>query len=302
MKSIDPHDMPAAPLRSLNMGGDFLRRLESLAIAANRQAVTGSIATRAGSIRGGRVEFLEHKGYVEGDDVRDLDWNAFARTDEPVIKVFGAEREKQVAVLLDLSPSMDALPGKALFAFRLAAAVAHVALAAGDTLRMHLPDRAEETSPLRGPAASRDIVGWLERVPMGEAVNWPVAVERMLAAPRPPGACVIVSDFWCEDPVRDFAPLARHRQDLTLLHVLTPEELSPALSGNVRLEDAETGEAASLSLTPRDLDAYRAEVENHLDKLQEACRRHRARHILCRTDAPFEHAALTLLRQGGLLR
>ena len=121
-------------LRNLSLGSDLLRRLESLAIAAGRVFATGGVASRPGAVRGGRIEFLDHRGYVAGDDLRDLDWPLYGRTDELFVKIYGAEREKRVEILLDLSPSMTVTEGKELFACRLAAALAHVALAAGDSV------------------------------------------------------------------------------------------------------------------------------------------------------------------------
>ncbi len=303
MKPGAPTPRNARPrLRDLSLGTDFLRRLESLTVAAGRLLATGGIATRAGTVRGGRVEFLEHRGYVEGDDVRDLDWNVYGRLNELFVKVFGAEREKRVHILLDLSPSMGAVPGKELFACRLASALAHVALAGGDTVEL-LPTGAGSPPPARkGLRASRELIGFLERQPPGGPVDWATEVERFTAERRLPGATVVISDFWTEGAVQALAALPRHRQEVSLLHTLTPEELRPPLAGNLRLEDAETGEEVSLALGSRDLDAYSRSVENHITTLAASARRHGMRHLLCQTDRPFEHTVLIYLRRGGLLR
>ncbi len=299
----EPSPSTSAPVvRSLAMGTDFLRRLESLSLSAGRLIATGNTATRAGAVRGGRVEFLEHRGYVEGDDLRDLDWNVYARTDEPFVKVFGAEREKRVTLLLDLSASMAAIPGKDLTACRLCAALAHVALSAGDTVSIRLTDRSTSTPTRKGLAASSGFIQWLERAPAKGTADWEDVIPRVVAERRAPGALVILSDFWHGGVVPLLLPLVKARQEVTLLHLLTPEELSPPLHGDVRLQDAESGEEVSLSLSESDLDAYRESVENHIEALADSARRHGMRHLLCRTDVPFEHMVLTYLRQGGLLR
>lgn len=316
--------------RRIRLGGAFLRRLEGLGLATRRAVANGQIANRPGSVRGGRVEFLDHRAYVAGDDLRDLDWNLFARSDEPFVKVFGAEREKQVTLVLDLSPSMTCDPAKELFACQLAAALAHVALAAGDTLRI-LPasdapaphgsgglsaatggegdgsavrDATKGAAPLpprKGMRASREVRTYLERLPAGGPVDWTRFAESFLATPRPPGAVLVISDLWAEAVVRPLSALVPRRQDVTLLHVLTPAELSPPLGGNVRLHDAETDAEVSLALSQRDLDAYRAAVERHLEGLADGARRHGMRHLLCRTEIPFEQTVLFYLRRGGLL-
>lgn len=284
----------------ISLGPDFLRRLESLSIAAGKLIRGGNVASRAGAVRGGRVEFLEHRGYVEGDDLRDLDWNLYARSDEPFVKVFGAEREKQVVILLDLSASMDAVDGKWVFAMRLAAALSHVALAAGDSVHL-IPLSGVERSPrFKGLQASRDAIRWLEQCSPRGRVNWPTAVQQLSL--RTAGACIVISDFWEPDAVHALTPLAGKRQDISLLQVLTPEELSPPAEGDVRLQDSETGEEVALSLTASDIEAYQAGVEKHIETIRATAVPHKMRHILCRTSMPFEQLVLSYLRRGGLLK
>ncbi len=288
-------------VRSLALGSDFLGRLESLRIVAGRLMASGQIASRAGGVRGGRVEFLDHRGYVEGDDLRDLDWNVYARTNELFTKVFGAERKKHVHIILDLSPSMAAVPGKDLFACRLAAALAHVALAAGDSVCVSGTGSGHESPTLNSVSASREIITMLERLPITGIIDWNREVARFTARPRRPGAFIVISDFWCERAVEAFTGINQQRQEISLLHILTPQELSPPMRGNVRLEDPETGEEISLSLTQQDIDVYCREVQNHVAGLATSARCHGMRHLLCRTDMAFEQAVLGFLRKGGLI-
>ncbi len=294
--------MTAQTQRSLALGGEFLKRLESLAVQARREVAAGNVAARAGGVRGGRVEFLEHRGYVAGDDLRDLDWHVYARTGEPFVKVFGAEREKYVNILLDLSPSTTFSAEKAVFACRLAAALAHVALASGDTVRLFCAGSDLATPPRKGVRNSRELIAFLERLPTTGALDWSEESARYRNSPKPPGALLIVSDFWADEVLAALAPLLDWRQDIALLQVLTPAEIDPPLSGNVRLTDAETGEEVSLGLTAADLEAYRRGVEKTLAALADGARRRGMRHLLCRTDTPFESLVLTYLRRGGLLR
>ena len=288
-------------VRNLALGSDFLGRLESLRVAVGRIMANGQVAARAGNVRGGRVEFLDHRGYVEGDDLRDLDWNVYARTDELFTKVFGAEREKHIHIILDLSPSMAVVPGKDLFACRLAAALAHVALSAGDRVCLMSAGSTTEPPTMSGISASREIIALLERRPITGPISWAQETARFTSRPRKPGACLIISDFWCEQATKYFTQLRRHRQEVSLMQILTPQELSPPLRGNVRLEDPETGEEVSLSLTQQDIDLYCQEVQNHIATLADSARRHNMRHLLCRTDMAFEQVVLGFLRKGGLL-
>lgn len=287
----------------LALSPEFLRRLEALAVAAGRLRASGGVSARAGSTRGGRVEFLDHRGYVAGDDIRDVDWNLYARADELFVKVFGAERVKHVHLAVDLSPSMTAIPGKAVFALRLTAAIGYIALAAGDTVRLLSagPGLAEPPE-LRGAAAFRDLLARLETMPQTAPEDWGEFAARFAATRRGKGACIVVSDFWREDAARQLGALSLRGQETWLLHVLSRGELRPKAGGNVRLEDAETGEEVSLCLSEVDVDIYRAEVERHLAELASAAAKRGMRHLLCPADLPFERAVTGFLRAGGLLR
>lgn len=295
-------DSPAPRLRSLSLGSEFSRRLEALTVRTRRLIMRGGVASRAGSVRGGRVEFLDHRGYVEGDDLRDLDWNVYARTDEPFVKIFGAEREKQVNILLDLSPSMAAAKEKELYACRLAVAIAHIALAAGDTVAVSVIASTARPALRQGVSAARDIGEFLERVPLTPPIEWVDFFTVWSKHQQRAGVTIIISDFWAKDIAAALTPLAGARQEVNLLRVLTPAERTPPLFANVHLEDAETGEEVSLCLSKHDLAVYRAAAEKHLRDLAENVSRLGMRHLLCMTDIPFEHLVLHYLQQGGLLR
>lgn len=287
--------------RDLLWGSAFRHRLEALAIAVRRLYATGGIASRAGTVRGGRVEFLEHRRYSEGDDLRDLDWNVYARTDTPFIKVFGAEREKTVTILLDLSASMTAFPAKDLYARQLAAALLYIALAAGDTVRL-LTSGGDHPPLRKGLHFSQDLIAWLARSPSTGPADWHVLLQRYVASRPSPGATILISDFWSEDVVPAIHLLRKMRQDTTLLHILTPEERSPTCRGHLRLVDAESGTEVSYTLTPQALEIYEQTVESHIERLEAGARRHGLRYLLCPTEMPFERLVLLFLRRGGLLR
>ena len=122
----------------------LLRKLEQLSLAATRVRVGQTVGERRSTKRGTSVEFADYRNYVRGDDLRRVDWNIYARLERPFVKLFEAEEDLAVHVLLDGSGSMDwggessdQLAGdlnKWLFARRLAAALGYVALVSGDRL------------------------------------------------------------------------------------------------------------------------------------------------------------------------
>ena len=111
----------------------LLRRLEALALQV-RRAVSGQMGgERRSKRRGQSVEFADYRNYTPGDDFRLIDWNAYARLDRFMLRLFVAEEELPLSLFVDLSGSMDwGKPNKANTARQLAGAIAYVALAALD--------------------------------------------------------------------------------------------------------------------------------------------------------------------------
>src|SRR5512143_3460507 len=125
-----------------------LRKLEQLRLIAHKVRSGAVKGERRSTKKGTSIEFADYRDYTRGDDLRRLDWNVYARLEKPFIKLLEEEEDLAVHVLLDTSASMewppampwcDPTPGQASADFhkfrygqRLAAALGHIALAAGD--------------------------------------------------------------------------------------------------------------------------------------------------------------------------
>ena len=117
---------------------DFLRRLDGLVLGVQRSRTVREGRRALGRVHGLGIEPESFKEYTEGDDLRFLDWNAFARLDDLTIRTFRAEREIEVTILVDASASMGLPPedDKLGFALGLAASLAYVAMASNDAVRL----------------------------------------------------------------------------------------------------------------------------------------------------------------------
>src|SRR5437867_12099601 len=115
----------------------LLRLLEGLALQV-RRAVSGQMGgERRSRKRGQSIEFADFRNSTPGDDYRLIDWNAYARLDRFMLRLFVAEEELPFNLFVDLSGSMDwGRPNKAVTAKRLAGPTAYVALAAPDRVRL----------------------------------------------------------------------------------------------------------------------------------------------------------------------
>src|SRR5579864_9773922 len=197
----------------------LLRRLEALALLV-RRSVKGQMGGEWRSLRKGRSpEFADFRSYTPGDDYRLIDWNAYARLDRFMLRLFVAEEELPLNIFVDLSGSMDwGSPNKALAARRLAGAIAYVALAALDRVRLTVfaDGPASGGAPHRGRKAAAALFARLQSFPVGgvtsyEKLVWPIGRQR-------PGMSVLITDGLGESPLEPaINALQQARQDGAIL-------------------------------------------------------------------------------------
>ena len=88
------------------LDADFVRRLERLAIAAKRVQLGRAKGERKSKRKGSSVEFADYRDYVQGDDLRHIDWNIYGRLDALYLKLFQEQEDLTVHLLVDASQSM----------------------------------------------------------------------------------------------------------------------------------------------------------------------------------------------------
>jgi uncharacterized protein (DUF58 family) len=293
---------PAAPL----FGDTFLSRLEGLALLAKRERGGAGAGGHAGRKIGDGLEFADHREYVPGDELRYLDWPAYARTGKLYVRRFHSHTDRVVHVLADASASMRGAKFDA--ARRIAAAMAYLALNAGDragvaAFRGGVPDEALPTS--RGRDRIWPVLAALEAMTASGVGDWAAAARVFAERVREPGLVVIVSDFLEDDPPGPaLDALAARGHDTLGIQVLDRAEIDPASgglpSGRAKLTDSETGESAAVTMTESLAEAYRAEVAAFLAGLDSAFASRRAELVRTTADVPFEDFLRELLRRGTL--
>src|ERR687883_1659620 len=111
------------------LDADILQRLDNLTLLTRRAMGTGQPGRRRSPLAGSSMEFSDYRRYAPGDDFRRIDWRAYARLERLFLRVFEAEENLTVTVLIDCSDSMHhGKPAKVSLAKQLAAALAYVAL------------------------------------------------------------------------------------------------------------------------------------------------------------------------------
>lgn len=287
----------------------LLRRLERLAIEAQR--------TLAGNPNSGEhpsrqrlpaTIFSDHRPYSHGDDYRTIDWNAYARHEQIVVKLGETEQDINVHVLLDCSRSMAyGGPTKLVAAQQLAAAIGYVALAHSDRVRI-TPFRSGALAgfgPAQGKGRALDMLRFIGGIePAGETTLVPALANYARQHERG-GMVVICSDLLTTpaehlaDGLRAFAP---PRWQVLVAHTLDRRELSPEPGGVVDLEDAETGERMAVALDGETIAAYKRNVAKWQEGIAAACAQRGATYAQVLTDWPLERTVIPYLRLRRVLQ
>jgi len=259
-------------------------------------------------------EFSDFRPYVHGDDFRQVDWRAYARLERLVLRLYVAEEEACLNLLLDTSASMGlGQPPKWGAARRLVAALAFLGLAAMDRVQVGTLGGAR-LPPLRGRDGVSRAWAFLERLePEGRAGPEDLRRQRWTR----PGLTVVVSDFLADGASAGgveaaeaaagawavpLAELASRRQEAVLWQVLAPDEERPVVSGDVRLVDVESGAARELTITPGLVDEYTRALAAHREGLARVTRAVAGRFAHSTSADDLEAMMLSGLRVGLVKR
>lgn len=251
-------------------------------------------------------EFSDFRPYVPGDDFRHIDWRAFARLERLTLRLYVAEEEAAVNVVLDASESMAlGEPPKWQSARKLAAALAFLGLAGMDRVVVGTLD-GRSIPPLRGRDGVSRIWGFLEGLePAGESGPTELARQRWLR----PGMTVLISDFLSGDPDTgplDWGPalagLRTRRQEPVLWQMLAPDEERPVLAGDFKLVDAESGRHREITITPGVLVEYDRALTALRTRLSQAAGAAGGRFVHSDSASDLEATMLAGLRFGVVRR
>ena len=271
----------------------FLSRLDTLCLAMRGRAQGGAGGTRRSRQTGSSAEFSDYREYIPGDDIRRLDWNAYARFDRLFLKLFMEEQESVVTVLLDGSASMGE---KWETARRAAEAVSYLALTGGDRLRVIcLREDGNRTSPqLSGRQAYARLEQFLDTCTPQGGGTLTDKVMRIDGLRK--GLCFLISDCYEEEGIGKALDSLRYRgQECAVIHTLSAFELNPELDGAVRLTDSEGGEKVDLLAERGVMQEYRETLEHFLDEVRGECFRREMPYMMLDGGKNFEEEIIPML-------
>ena len=288
------------------LSADEARQLDRLALGSSSPAAASSSGLRDARARGAGLEFHDFRHYQPGDDLRSIDWNVEARLRQLVVRVFRAEGQLQLHLLVDVSRSMTTgTPDKLACATKLAAALCYVAVerrdAVGvatfdDTIRRHVK-----------PAEGRAQIFKVFETLRASGAGGRSAINRALidygGAVRGPGLAVVISDFFHSDGALDGLRYLLYR-GLTpaIVQVVSDEELQPQIVDAAELVDIEDANGAPLAIDVASVAAYQDRLARMSAELEAFCLSRSVPWLRVASSASFQSLVKACQHAGLLAR
>lgn len=280
---------------------DFLKRVERLRLIAKRLSWAGAKGEHLAARKGFSLEFADYRNYQKGDDLRYVDWNIYRRLERLLVKVFTAEEEMNIYLLIDTSLSMaEGRPAKIEYAKKVAAAMGYIGLKNLDRLGgasfsnvLHAP-----LTLGRGRKQILRLFGFLNSLSCSGATDLRSSVHSFTRLFPHAGMVIVVSDLF--DPVgwrAALEDLAAKKHQVLIFHLVDATEQQPAWTGDVTLRDDERGRERRFFVDAELLRRYQQELQNYFTGIENLCSGRQIDYLRTTTQIPFDQFVLQTLRQ-----
>jgi uncharacterized protein (DUF58 family) len=292
---------PSEPL----LDRQFLERLERLTIHWQKSFAGLVGGHNASRFAGAGQEFLDHRNFHHGDDLRAVNWRAYLRLEKLFLKMFQVEPRVPVRMLVDLSASMTAHASLKLdYARKLAAALCYVGLVRLDSIEIHgfsdrLSNRLFSTGGRHRISAVMD---GISAMAAGGRTDYLRVVREFISDYASRGVVIILSDF-LDDSGCDKALgyLSDFGHELMLLQIWSDEDRTPPWMGELDLRDAETDAALKLDVDEVARERYTRAFDEYCYELQRLALRSGGRYAGIATSQPLESVIFgDLIRMRGV--
>lgn len=296
----------------------FLRRLERLSLIARRASAGQTQGERRSPKRGQSVEFSDFRPYTSGDDFRRIDWNAYARLERFFIKLFVEEEDLAVHMLLDTSRSMDwGNPNKLWYATRVAGALGYLALAGLDRVTITgigraVPNGANYFPAHRGKRQALEMFNFLQSLTQPGGRTSPGSIDPDLAlrayantrapAGSRPGSLILLSDLMHDGWMEGLRTLSSRGFEVSVIHILSQEEVEPELDGDLKLVDSEDSTAIEITADYDLLSRYKQGLTEWRERMSRFCSSRSILYVPLTTAMPLEDLLFSWLERQGVLR
>jgi uncharacterized protein (DUF58 family) len=305
MSVSNPSTQTTANSSATLLTADMLAKLERMELVSRKIFRGRMKGERRSKRKGQSVEFADFRNYVAGDDLRFIDWNLFARMDRLYLKLFLEEEDLHVYTVIDDSLSMDfGEPSKFFVAKQIAASIAYIGLCRGDRVSVSTFNTSGSPLVVRGRSNTHRLLGFLENAPCVDAQpTMEESIKRFCLKNTGKGIVVLITDLMSKTGYESaLKMLVAREMDIFLVHILSPEELSPEIAGDLKLIDCEDNDIREVSISKSLLSRYQQTLAAFIEQARMFCNRRSITYVSARSDEAAEVLVNDYLRTKGLVR
>ena len=285
---------------------DFLKKLEKLAFIS-KKIPTGAFPGAQKTYRkGSRLEFSDYRSYSNGDDIRSIDWSVWKRLGQFFVKLYSADLDRTISIIIDTSKSMGTgNPDKLTFSIQAAASLGYIGLRNQD--RVSIISISETVldymKPSRGEGRTISMFNFLSSLRAAGKTDLAKSLKAFSGRVPGNGIVILISDLLDHEGFKEgLYHLIYNRADIIVLHILSEEDLVPDFSGPIKLIDSETGDVLNFTMDRETAVAYKKGLSEYFLDVEKLCMKNKVEYIRVSSGTPFEDLILKYMRQGsGLL-
>ncbi|WP_053070428.1 DUF58 domain-containing protein [Alkalihalobacillus pseudalcaliphilus] len=272
-------------------------RLKKTQFVTRTRLVSGQQGNRRATGFGRSLDFSDYRSYHYGDDLRQIDWNVYARTNKHYIKRFLDEKEMQVAIYIDCSKSMRLDPLKWLKVQQVTSFLALIGFANGDRMSV-LPIQAK-TSPFlqKKGAGYYPVLNHYLHTLMD--FNHEAFFKNLIKVKQHRASLhVFLTDTFEEtDDIIESIQQFQSKDRLIILQVMTKDEIEPTIRGDKKVIDSETDSHVNVTIQKKTINSYVDRLNEHIERLRYFCQKRGISIVQMDVDAPLESLFVQLKQE-----
>lgn len=270
---------------------DFLKELDVFNLALKKKSIEVEQGEHQSPKQGQGMIFEDHTTYTPGDDIRRIDWKAYARTGELYIKRFEEERSITVHILVDRSSSMDygTAENKYDFAGKLGLALAYMVNNTNDRFRFSVfSETVTDISSARRDAKMASLVDTLNSLRKTPESLVGRCLSEYGSRIKNKSIVIVISDFLVDVEEIEEGMGALKGTETVLVNTLDASEWDPnEMEGDKILKDPESGSTLRTYLSNKIKSDYKTDIEKHSEQVEEVARKHGAEYVKISTGDEF---------------
>ncbi|MCL2141755.1 MAG: DUF58 domain-containing protein [Methanimicrococcus sp.] len=282
---------------------EFLRQLDRYNMAIKKRVSTVYAGNRPSTRVGKGIDTVGYREYNRGDEMKDIDWKAYSRTEKLYVRQFEEEKTLTAHILLDASKSMD-YPDKGMtkyeYAAMLALGVAYTVSRKNDKYAIStFNDVIDINAPKRGTKHLLSLTDRLANRELSGTTDLDACSHKYEKLIKSRSLVVIISDFMEDIEHIKSSVLRLSSNDLVLIQILDPFERNLPIRGDSRFYDMETGSEMKTYLGDTFRKNYFKELENHISAIDHICKKTGSQFYSFTTDTPVFDSFLKLIDRGA---